>query len=97
MSMVSPLPNGAPIGTFKGRDGKDVPIQLHPQFNAWLSSVQNAVRPLGGNGPTTARPVNTAANPLYIGQDFFDTTLGLKVSVKSLNPTVWVNGAGAPV
>jgi hypothetical protein len=33
---------------------------------------------------------------LYIGQPFFDATLGYLVNVKSLNPTVWVNGAGTP-
>lgn len=94
---VTPLPNGAPIGTYRDEKGRSIAVQLHPQFTAWLSSVQNAVKPLGGNGPTAARPVSTSANPLYIGQDFFDSTLGLKVTVKSLNPTVWVNGAGAPV
>lgn len=97
MSMVSPIPTGAPVGTFKDERGRPINIQLHPHFTAWLSSLQNAVSPLGANGPTTARPVNTAAHPLYIGQDFFDTTLGLKVTVASLQPTVWVNGAGVPL
>lgn len=94
---VTPLPLGAPIGTAKDGQGRPVNVSMHPQFQAWLSTVQNAIKPLGSNGPTTARPVSTAANPLYIGQDFFDTTLGLKVTVKSLNPTVWVNGAGGVV
>ncbi len=96
--MLNPLPNASPIGSFRDeKSGKMIDVRLHPLFNAWLSSLQGVVRPLGGYGPTTARPVNTAAFPLSIGVDFFDTTLGYKVTVKSLNPTVWVNGAGTPV
>lgn len=94
---VSPFPNGAPLGTFTDERGRVQSIAMHPMFQSWLSSVQNAVAPLNGNGPTTARPVNTVANPLMVGTDFFDTTLGYKVTVKSLNPTVWVNGAGGVV
>lgn len=97
MSQVSPFPNGAPLGHFTDDRGRKIPIEMHPMFQSWLTSVQNAVAPLNGNGPTTARPVNTAANPLQVGTDFFDTTLGYKVTVASLHPTVWVNGAGAHV
>lgn len=64
---------------------------------AWLSSLFRVVAPMGTNGTTAQRPLGTAQLPLYIGQPYFDTTLGLPVFVKSLNPTVWVNGAGVPV
>lgn len=94
---VTPFPNGAPLGHTIDLKGQRQPVHMHPMFQAWLSSVQNAVAPLNGNGPTTARPVNSSANPLQVGTDFFDTTLGYKVTVKSLNPTVWVNGAGGVV
>jgi hypothetical protein len=33
----------------------------------------------------------------YIGMDYFDTDLGLKITLKSVTPDVWVNGAGTPV
>lgn len=94
-SMPTPVPTGSPIGSFKDEQGRTVPIQLHPHFNAWMNSVQTALTP--GSGATTARPVNSAAFPLRVGTSFFDTTLGVLVTVKSLNPTVWVNGAGTPV
>ena len=55
--------------------------------------VFNLVKPLGGNGTTANRPTMG----LYVGLDYFDLTLGYKVTVKSLNPTVWVNGAGGVV
>lgn len=66
-------------------------------WQAFFSSVHDWLGPIGGSGPTTARPVNQSRNPLYVGQMFFDTTLGYPVFVKSLNPTVWVNGAGSVV
>ena len=93
MSQVTPVPTSAPIGTYVNEKGKPVNVTLHPQFNAWLSTVQAAVKPLGANGLTAARPTTG----LYVGQQFFDATLGYPVFVKSLNPTVWVNGAGGVV
>jgi hypothetical protein len=90
---LGPLPSSAPIGSFTTEQGKQVPVALNTQFNAWLSQLQAAVKPLGGNGATAARPIAG----LYIGLLFFDATLGYPVFVKSLNPTVWVNGAGGVV
>jgi hypothetical protein len=94
---LSALPTTAPIGTVQGADGKDSAVRLHPLWNAWVTSLQAVAAPLGNNGTTAQRPTGTAAQPLYIGQDYFDTTLGYKVTIKSLNPTVWVNGAGTTV
>jgi len=90
---VAPLPTTAPIGTYTDDQGRQRAVTLHPTFNAWLTTVQNAVKPLGGNGATTARP----STGLYIGLQYFDATLGYPVFVKSLNPTVWVNGSGSTV
>jgi hypothetical protein len=64
---------------------------------AWFASLFRTVQALGTNGTTAQRPIPTAQLPLYIGQPYFDSTLGYPVYVKSLNPTVWVNGAGAVV
>ena len=45
------------------------------------------------SGPTASRPTSR----LWVGRQYFDTTLGLPVFVKSVKPTVWVNGAGTAV
>ena len=66
-------------------------------WSAWLQQLFLAARTIGQNGTTAQRPVGTPQIPLFIGQSFFDTTLGYTVTVKSLNPTVWVNGAGSVV
>lgn len=77
------------------------------EANGWLTetwlnffqALYNVVRPIGSNGNTAARPIHNPArgSTLYVGQQYFDTTLGYPVYVSSLNPTVWVNGAGAVV
>lgn len=41
------------------------------------------------SGPTTSRPV-----PVFVGQGYFDTTLGYMMWAKQLLPTIWVNAAG---
>jgi hypothetical protein len=64
---------------------------------AWLSALFGIVKPIGTSGTTAQRPIVTPNNQLYIGQGYFDTTLGYMVWIKSLTPTVWVNGAGAVV
>jgi hypothetical protein len=46
------------------------------------------------SGPTFSRPTT----PAYIGQQFFDTTLGQPIWVQQLLPSVvWVNAAGVAV
>ena len=42
------------------------------------------------SGPTISRPVP----PTFVGQPYFDTTLGFMVWAKSLSPIIWVNAAG---
>jgi hypothetical protein len=66
-------------------------------WRAWLSALFGIVKPLGVSGTTAMRPIAAPNNVLYIGLPYFDTTLGYMVWIKSLNPTVWVNGAGAIV
>ena len=66
-------------------------------WTAWLQQLFVSARTIGQNGSTAQRPTGTIQIPLFVGQPFFDTTLGIPIWVKSLNPTVWVNGAGAPV
>jgi hypothetical protein len=45
------------------------------------------------SGPTSSRPTS----PLFIGQGYFDTTLGFMVWAKQLLPPIWVDAAGVQV
>lgn len=82
-NLLGPIPLGTPI-TDK---------RVSPIWQLWFSQLFGVAKALGGYGTTANRPISG----LYIGQDYFDQTLGYKVTVKSLNPTVWVNGAGGVV
>jgi hypothetical protein len=83
---LAPFPSNVPIVDKQG--------MLTPVFRAWFTSLYTYAQGLGQNGATTARP--TAG--LFIGRQYFDTTLGYMVAVKTVSPSVvWVNGAGAPV
>jgi hypothetical protein len=86
---LGPVPTRVSL-TQKGED-------TSATWRAWFESLYAWVAPLGNNGATSARPVSSAAVPLYIGQNYFDATLGKPVWIKSLNPTVWVDATGAPV
>ena len=55
-----------------------------------LATFINASTP--GSGPTSGRPV-----PAFIGQQYFDTTLGFMVWAKQLSPALWVDAAGVNV
>lgn len=44
------------------------------------------------SGPTISRPL-----PSFIGQPYFDTTLGFMVWTKQTSPAIWVDGAGVSV
>lgn len=64
-----------------------------PAWAGWFSQAQQILTDLSNSGTTAQRPTTI----LYVSKFYFDTTLGLPVWVKSVNPTVWVNGAGAAV
>lgn len=70
---------------------------LLPVYQAWFASIQNWLRPVGSSGITALRPLNTKESFMYVGQAYFDTTLGKPIWVQSLNPTVWVDASGAVV
>ena len=59
----------------------------------WISWVHQTVSAMRQSGPTAERPTKV----LWIGRQYFDTTLGIPVWVDSVRPTVWVNASGAPV
>jgi hypothetical protein len=61
-----------------------------PAFVEQVRSMYQRIANANNNpdfGPTTARPTTN----LTVGQDFFDTTLGYKVSWSG---TAWVDGGG---
>jgi len=61
----------------------DIPLSVLASFLA-----------IGGtpSGPTTSRPT-----PTFVGQPYFDTTLGFMVWASQLSPSVWVDAAGVSV
>ena len=60
------------------------------EWNAWVSRAHMIVSSLQQAGPTADRPTKD----LWIGRSYFDTTLGKRIEVKSVRPTVWVDGVG---
>lgn len=84
---INPIPTDPVIVDTKQR--------LTPVYQAFFSSVHDWLGPVGQSGPTSQRPVNTPQNPVYIGQEYFDTTLGEPVWLEQVNPPVWVT-AGSP-
>lgn len=66
-------------------------------WQAFMASVQTWLGPVGLSGSTTNRPKDSSRAQLYIGQQYFDTTLHKPIWVKSKGPTVWVDATGTPV
>lgn len=59
----------------------------------WMNATRDTINTAFTGTTTTAqRPPNPT-----IGFHLFDTTIGQPIWCKSLNPTVWVNGAGTVV
>lgn len=85
---LSPVPSSADL-TVKGG-------ATTSPWRSWLEQLYFFVKPLGGNGTTAQRP--TFAFGLYVGFQYFDTTLGKPIFVKTVaNPPVWVDATGAVV
>lgn len=86
---INPVPTSPQISDSKG--------VLVPVYQAFIASIFNWLSPVGQSGTTAQRPVNSNQVFMYIGRSYFDVSLGKPVFVKSLNPTVWVDGSGAVV
>jgi len=73
---------------------------LDSSWRAWFASIQTWLGPQGQSGTTGNRPTSN----LYTGLQYFDTTLGYPVFVKTVGTNapgnvtaVWVNASGTPV
>ena len=73
---------------------------INPSYRTWFASIQTWLGPQGRTGATGARP----QVGLYPGLQYFDTTLGYPVFVKTVGTnkpgnatTVWVNASGGTV
>lgn len=62
-------------------------------WTAWLKTLTLYASAIGDSGTTAQRPVKG----LFIGRPYFDTDLGYIIHLKSVSPSVWVNGAGTTV
>lgn len=56
----------------------------------WFNRVQFIVLAAQQSGTTANRPDKM----LWVGRRYFDTTLGKPVYLKSIRPSVWVDGVG---
>lgn len=84
-----------PLG---GLPGPPIADSTGSRFTAawagWFAIVQNILQATSSSGPTANRPVTNT----YVGQFWFDTTLGYPVWVKTPGAApVWVNATGAAV
>ena len=66
---------------------------LQLRWQEYFTNVYNAIQALQQSGTTAQRPTRG----LWIGRQYFDTTLGYPIYLRSANPSVWVSGSGAVV
>ena len=77
-----------PLGILVDADGNVMPV-----WDQWFNRIHQISAIAQQSGPTADRPTSV----LWIGRQFYDTTLGYPVLVHSVRPTVWHNAAGAVV
>lgn len=59
----------------------------------WFNLVHQTITAVRQSGPTASRPTKF----VWLGRQYFDTTLGKPVYVKSVNPIVWADATGVAV
>lgn len=74
-------------------DDPKKPMVIGRSWTSFFEQVFNLLFAMTQSGTTAQRPTTY----LWIGRRYFDTTLGYPIWVKSVGPTVWVNGSGAVV
>lgn len=89
-------PHSSPLVEIPGKNGN---IRIFSAstwsifFNSLYQQVVKSRDIQEGSGLTATRPTGG----LYVGRQYFDTTLGKPVFIKSLSPAVWVDAAGTTV
>jgi hypothetical protein len=71
----------------------DLAGNFTPPWAGWFSQAQAILFDIANSGTSAQRPTTL----LYIGKPYFDTTLGVPIVLKSVSPSVWVNGIGTVV
>ena len=66
---------------------------LTSEWSTWITVLWAVTDSIDGAGTTANRPI---AN-LFVGRQYFDTTLGKPIWLKSIRPNVWVDATGAAV
>lgn len=66
---------------------------ISPAWAIWLNKLWMVAGALDNSGTTANRPTTG----LYVGRPYFDTTLGYRIWLESVRPTVWVDATGASV
>jgi hypothetical protein len=84
---IGPAPMNADLTVTAGS-------QPSAPWRAWLTRLNLFTQAMGGSGATGSRP----STGLYVGLQYFDSTLGYPVWVRTVGPpTVWVNSSGGAV
>ncbi len=74
---------------------RDVPegTSIPASWVQWISKVRTFAGSVSDSGATANRPTTG----LFIGRQYFDTTLGKPIFLKTVSPADWVDATGASV
>jgi len=89
MALISQPPTNAV-------DTQDGTLRIAGPSEGWRNffvAVFNICNALTMSGTTAQRPTTL----LWVGRPYLDETLGIPIWLKSITPTVWIDGTGAPV
>ena len=75
-------------------DGKVIGASLVPEWAAFFNATQQTLYNGSRSGPTASRPTSTLPGR-YVGMEYFDTTLGVPVFLKTASTDVWVDSSGS--
>ena len=82
---------GLPRPNLLNKDGN-----FTPPWSGWFSRVQFILLGIGATGTTAQRP--TDGTMLWVGYEYFDSTLGFPIWASAVTPTVvWVRYDGTVV
>ena len=88
MAQISQPPNTPPVSL--DSDGN---LQVDPIWASFFNNIFVILTAVTQSGTTANRPTKL----LWVGRSYFDTSLGKRIDLKSVNPNVWVDGSGTPV